>query len=81
VHSRDNLLSYIALREHDLSDLQLKLAEQGLSSLRRLESEVLVSIEKVIMNLGLPPHEIPCLCEPTFTDAELTLAKRSKTQV
>lgn len=30
VCSRDNLLSYIALREHDLSDLQLKLAEQGL---------------------------------------------------
>jgi hypothetical protein len=31
--SRDNLLCYLALREHDLSDLQLKLAEQGLSSL------------------------------------------------
>jgi hypothetical protein len=27
--SRDNLLSYIALREHDLSNLQLKLAEEG----------------------------------------------------
>src|SRR5215469_11456053 len=78
VCSRDNLLSYIALREHDLSDLQLKLAEQGLSSLGRLESEVLVSIEKVIMNLGLPPHKIPCLCKPTFTDARLTLAKRSQ---
>src|SRR5215469_1569313 len=78
VCSRDNLLSYLAFREHDLSDLQLKLAEQGLSSLGRLESEVLVSIEKVIMNLGLPPHETPCLCKPNFTDARLTLAKRSQ---
>jgi pyruvate kinase len=76
--SRDNLLSYIALREHDLSDLQLKLAEHGLSSLGRLESQVLVSIEKVIMNLGLSPHETPSLCKPTFTDARLTLAKRSQ---
>ena len=78
VCSRDNLLSYIALREHELSDLQLKLAEQGLSSLGRLESQVLVSIEKVIMNMGLPPHETHCLCKPTFTDAKLTLAKRSQ---
>jgi hypothetical protein len=78
VCSRDNLLSYIALREHDLSDLQLKLAEQGLSSLGRLESQVLVSIEKVIMNLGLAPHETHCLCKPTFRDARLTLAKRSQ---
>jgi pyruvate kinase len=76
--SRDNLLSYIALREHDLSDLQLNLAEHGLSSLGRLESQVLVSIERVIMNLGLPPHESSCLCKPNFTDARLTLAKRSQ---
>jgi pyruvate kinase len=78
VCSRDNLLSYIALREHDLSDLQLKLAEQGLSSLGRLESQVLVSIEKVIMNMGLSPHETPFLCKPTFTEARITLAKRSQ---
>ena len=37
--SRDNLLCYLALREHDLSDLQLQLAEQGFSSLGRLESQ------------------------------------------
>lgn len=39
--SRDNLLCYLALREHDLSDLQLGLAEQGLSSLGRLEGQVM----------------------------------------
>ena len=30
--SRDNLLCYLALREYDLSDLQLELAEHGLST-------------------------------------------------
>jgi pyruvate kinase len=72
------MLAGLALREHDLSDLQLKLAEQGLSSVGRLESQGLVSIEKVIMNMGLPPHETSCLCKPTFTDTRLTLAKRSQ---
>jgi len=76
--SRDNLLSYIALREHDLSNLQLNLAERGLSSLGRLESEVIVSIEKVIENLGLPRYETDSLCRPTFTEARLSLAKRSQ---
>src|SRR6266496_5460712 len=46
--SRDNLLCYLALREHDLSDLQLRLAEQGLSSLGRLEGQVMVTLEKVM---------------------------------
>jgi pyruvate kinase len=76
--SRDNLLSYIALREHDLSNLQLNLAERGLSSLGRLESEVIVSVEKVIENLGLPRYETHSLCKPTFTEARLSLAKRSQ---
>ena len=76
--SRDNLLCYLALREHDLSDLQLGLAEQGLSSLGRLEGQVMVSIEKVIKNLGLQPHETHSLCKSTFTDARLSLAKRSQ---
>lgn len=76
--SRDNLLCYLALREHDLSDLQFELAEHSLSSLGRLESQVIVSIEKVIKNLGLPPHETHSLCKSTSTDAKLSLAKRSQ---
>jgi pyruvate kinase len=76
--SRDNLLCYLALREHDLSDLQLKLAEQGLSSLGRLESQVIVSIEKVIKSLGSSPHEPDNLCKPNSTDARLSLLKRSQ---
>ena len=76
--SRDNLLCYLALRENDLSYLQLELAEQGLSSLGRLESEVIVSIEKVMKNLGLAPYETHNLCKPTYTDARTWLAKRSE---
>jgi len=53
--SRDNLLCYLALRKHDLSDLQLSLAEQGLSSLGMLEGEVLVSIEQVLKHFGIRP--------------------------
>jgi pyruvate kinase len=51
--SCDNLLCYLALREHDLSNLQLRLAEQGLS-LEMLESRVLVSIEQVLKHFGIP---------------------------
>ncbi|MBV9176380.1 MAG: hypothetical protein JO297_05030, partial [Nitrososphaeraceae archaeon] len=76
--SRDNLLCYLAFRENDLSHLQIELAEQGLSSLGRHESEVIVSIEKVMKNLGLPPYENHNLCKPTYADARTWLAKRSQ---
>src|SRR5215813_8988552 len=76
--SRDNLLCYLALRENDLSRLQLELAEQGLSSLGRLESEVIVSIEQVMRNIGLTPYENHTLCKPANTDARTWLAKRSQ---
>lgn len=36
VPSRDNLLTYLALRQHNIEELQMKLAEEGLSSLGRL---------------------------------------------
>jgi len=52
-----------------LSELQLELAEQGLSSLGRLESQVIVSIEKVVKNLGMTQHETHSLCKSTPTDA------------
>lgn len=48
--SRDNLLAYLALRQHNLEDLQMELAEKGLSSLGRLEGQVLITIEQVLMH-------------------------------
>lgn len=43
-----NLLSYLALRQHDIRLLQTQLAELGLSSLGRCEQDVLGSVNRVI---------------------------------
>ena len=47
-HSVQNLLDYLALRRHDLRDLQACLAGLGLSSLGRSESSTLARVEAVI---------------------------------
>ncbi len=75
--SRDNLLAYLVLREHDLHELQLDLAEQGLSSLGRLESNVLTSSQQVLKHLGMsvPPTELHA---PTSEQARTLLAQRSR---
>jgi pyruvate kinase len=49
--SQRNLLHYIALRSHDLRPLQHELAVLGLSSLGRVESHVLASIDAVLAAL------------------------------
>ena len=46
--SVQNLLHYLALRKHDLRDLQSRLAALGLSSLGRSESSALAAVESVI---------------------------------
>lgn len=53
--SHDNLLCYLALREHDISDLQVRLDEQGLSSLGMIEGHVLESIEHILKFFGILP--------------------------
>ncbi len=45
--SARNLLHYLALRQHDIRELQAALAELGLSSLGRTESHVLASLQAV----------------------------------
>src|SRR5215510_14726626 len=47
LESQRNLLHYLALRAHDLRPLQHELAVLGLSSLGRMESHVLASIDAV----------------------------------
>ena len=49
--SQRNLLHYLALRSHDLRPLQRELAVLGLSSLGRMESHVLASIDAVLTAL------------------------------
>jgi pyruvate kinase len=46
--SVQNLLHYLALRKHDLRDLQSRLAALGLSSLGRSESSTLAGLDAVI---------------------------------
>ncbi len=46
--SARNLLHYIALRRHDLRDLQLRLSRLGLSSLGRSEPHVMASVDVVL---------------------------------
>lgn len=76
--SRDNLLCYLALRRHDLSDLQLRLAEQGLSSLAMIESNVLTGIERVLKHFGIPPPNYGTLCKADGKWGQLTLDDRAK---
>ncbi len=46
-----NLSHYIALREHDLTDLQYRLAARGLSSLGRSESHVALALDTLLATL------------------------------
>ena len=43
-----NLIHYVALRQHDIRDLQISLAQLGLSSLGRTESHVYASLNAVL---------------------------------
>ncbi|QGJ69402.1 Pyruvate kinase I [Planctomycetales bacterium 10988] len=76
--SARNLLHYLGIRQHDMRELQLSLAELGLSSLGRMESHVLATIDSVLGALAkLTGNELvrkerhipPC----TFTEGEKLL--------
>lgn len=58
--SARNLASYLALRRHDLRDLQLALMRWGLSSLGRSESRVQATLDAVVATLGAV-----CTIDPT----------------
>lgn len=47
-HSARNLAHYLAVRRHDIRDLQRELAKLGLSSLGRLEAHVMASLDAVL---------------------------------
>ncbi len=46
-----NLSHYVALRAHDLTDLQYRLAARGLSSLGRSEGQVMLALDTLIATL------------------------------
>ena len=75
--SRDNLLAYLVLRDHDLQELQVELADLGLSSLGRLEGSVLATLQHVMVHVGAVPPETP-LAVPDLKNAHSLLAERSR---
>jgi len=61
--SARNLAHYLALRSHDMRELQLELAALGLSSLGRTEAQVLWGIEAVLAALYRSHgRELPSRC-------------------
>lgn len=80
--SARNLLHYLALRQHDLRDLQRELAAAGVSSLGRSEAHVLASLTAVIEILyraqGVPVTASSDLCPPVdFTTGAALLGQRT----
>ena len=75
-----NFAHYLVLRRHDLRPLQRKLMGLGISSLGRLESRVLVSLDAVIVALAALAGDEECPCrspsEAQFFRGEARLADR-----
>ena len=71
-----NLSHYIALRGHDLTDLQLRLAGRGLSSLGRSEAGVMSALDALIVTLrrltgeGNVPYPAPALARAGASELE-----------
>ncbi|QFR33153.1 pyruvate kinase [Ancylobacter sp. TS-1] len=75
----DNLAHYLALRRHELRPLQRQLMRRGLSSLGRLESRVLPTLDAVLAALaaltGRPaPHPVPDTADFFAGEARLDAA-------
>ena len=69
--SARNLVHYIALRRHDIRDLQEKLTANGLSSLGRAEAHVLGAVDAVLLVLRRLVGE-PAPAELSSTDEGLS---------
>ena len=73
-----NLAHYLALRHHDLRALQRQLMWRGLSSLGRLESRVLPTLDAVLAALSAitgKPSPFPAPTEEAFFAGEVRLAQ------
>lgn len=76
-----NLAHYIALRQHDIRPLQRRLMARGLSSLGRLESRVLPTLDAVLGALGFingNPAPFPMPDEATFFAGEKRLEEATE---
>ncbi len=76
--SRDNLLCYLALRKNNIENIQMSLAENGLSSLGRSEENILINIEQVLKHFGHSYDFNADVTRTTYDDAKHILSQRSK---
>lgn len=77
----ENLCHYLCLRRHDIRPLQRRLMRHGLSSLGRLESRVLPTLDAVLSALSAmqamaPPYALPS--ETQFFAGEAGLAEMTE---
>ncbi|MFC3884624.1 pyruvate kinase [Bacillus songklensis] len=77
-YSRDNFLSFLVLREMDLSKVQMALQEEGLAALETGEAHVIKSIEKILNNLGVYPPPPAALQCPDYTRAKEIMKTRAE---
>jgi len=79
--SARNLVHYLALRRHDIRDLQMRLARVGLSSLGRSEPHVLVTLQRILEMLALARDtSVPDMTAPPvdFRKGEQILAANAE---
>lgn len=79
--SARNLVHYLAVRRHDIRELQDELARLGLSSLGRMESHVMASLEAVVRALQALRHDEAAAFAPaagvTFDTGHALLARHA----
>ncbi len=80
ISSARNLIQYLALRQHDIRNLQLDLTNWGISSLGRVERKVQANVDTVLMiishliNEEWKPNDYPPIC---FSEARARLEENS----
>jgi pyruvate kinase len=77
-YNRDNLLAYLALRKHNISDFQLSLAERGLAAIEQSFCHVLYSLEKILSHLHVEVNLPTTLAIPTPSDSRGIMKNRSE---
>lgn len=76
--SRDNLMCYLSLRKRNIEEIQLRLAEDGLSSLGRLEGHVLSSLERILKHFGYSANLNTSLKKIGLKESKNIILERSK---
>ncbi len=79
--SAANLIDYLVLRDYDMRETQVQLAELGLSSLGRAEEHVITTLERVIDNLYVlagDPRRLRTESAVSFNEGRRILAANSQ---